>query len=60
MLQDYVHLDENVSFDQVPQLILDQFIKEREEFNQRYQALERENNFLRIGNLYFLSELRMG
>ncbi len=60
MLQDYVHLDDNVSFDQVPQLILDQFIKEREEFNQRYQALERENNDLRIGNLYFLSELRIG
>jgi hypothetical protein len=39
---------------------MDQIIKEREEFNQRYQALERENNDLRIGNSYFPSELRMG
>ncbi len=47
-LQDYLPLDENISFDQTAQLIVDQIIKEREEFDQRYQELEKANDDFRI------------
>ncbi len=37
-LRDYLPLDDNISFDQVPQLIVNQIIKEREEFNQELRS----------------------
>jgi hypothetical protein len=35
-------------------LIVNQIIKEREEFNQKYQELEKTNDDLRLGNLFLL------
>ncbi len=48
-LHDYFAIDENTSFDEIAQEIEDQITKEREDFNDRYQTLERENNDLRSG-----------
>jgi chromosome segregation ATPase len=47
-LRDYLSLNENVSFDEAAQLIVDQITKEREEFKQRYQELEKHNEDLRL------------
>jgi prefoldin subunit 5 len=49
-LQDYLPIDENVSFNDIAQQIIDQISREREEFDEKYQALERANNDLRSGN----------
>lgn len=49
-LQDYVLIDENTSFENVPELIMEKISKERSELNERYQALEEENLNLRSGN----------
>jgi chromosome segregation ATPase len=51
-LQYYLPLDENIPFDQVAQLIVNQIIKEREEFNQKYQELEKTNNDLLSSNIF--------
>jgi chromosome segregation ATPase len=45
-LHDYVAVDETVSLDDIAQQIVDQATREREDFNERYQALERANNDL--------------
>jgi len=34
---------------------MNQIIKEREEFNQKYQELEKTNDDLRLGNLFFIN-----
>src|SRR5579863_4444060 len=46
-LQDYLPDDENTSFDEIAQQIVDQITKEREDFSETYQTLERANNDLR-------------
>ena len=51
-LQDYLLFDPNISFDQLPQLILDQIIKERQHFNEQYQELQQENDDLKSGNIF--------
>ena len=49
-LVDFLPIDENTSFDEIAQQIVDQITKEREDFSDSYQALERANNNLRSGN----------
>jgi len=49
-LHDYLPIDENTSFDEIAQQIADQVTKERDDFNESYQALERANNDLRSGS----------
>ncbi|CAF3345337.1 unnamed protein product [Rotaria sp. Silwood1] len=46
-LRDFLPITESTSFDEVAQHIIDQVIKEREDFNLRHQALEKELNHLR-------------
>jgi hemerythrin-like domain-containing protein len=55
-LQDHLSLDENVSFDQAAQLIIDKISKERKDFNERYQTLETENDQLRSGKVFLVIE----
>ncbi len=45
-LHDYLPVDENTSFDEIAQQLVDQITKEREDFTERHQALERANNDL--------------
>jgi hypothetical protein len=49
-LHDYFPIDENTSFDEIAQQIADQVTKEREDFSQRFEALERAKNDLRSGS----------
>jgi hypothetical protein len=49
-VQDYIELDEDLSFDQIAEQIVDQITKEREDFVEQYQALEKTNNNLQSGN----------
>ncbi len=49
-LHEYLPIDESTSFDEIAQQIADQVTKEREDFSEKYQALERDNNDLRSGN----------
>jgi hypothetical protein len=54
-LGDYVPIDDNTPFDQIAQQIIDQIVNERQDFNERYEALEKANNDLRSGSsLLFL------
>ncbi|CAF3367171.1 unnamed protein product, partial [Rotaria sp. Silwood2] len=46
-LHDYVILDKNISLDQTAQIIIDQIIKDREDFNQQYEILQKTNDELR-------------
>ncbi|CAF4111061.1 unnamed protein product, partial [Rotaria sordida] len=46
-LHDYLPIEESTSFDEIAQQIVEQISKEREDFNIRYQALEKELNNLR-------------
>ncbi|CAF3166548.1 unnamed protein product [Rotaria sp. Silwood2] len=46
-LHDYVTLDKNISLDQTAQIIIDQIIKDREDFNQQYEILQKTNDELR-------------
>ena len=46
-LRDYFILEENTSFDQAAQLIIDLINQQREEFQHRYEALEKINEDLR-------------
>ncbi|CAF3364647.1 unnamed protein product, partial [Rotaria sp. Silwood2] len=58
-LNDYLSFDENASFDIIAQQIVEQISKEREDFNEQYQAIEKENDNLRsesIGNLETVEE----
>jgi hypothetical protein len=50
-LQDYLPLYDNISFEELSQMILDLIIKEREDFNQRYQMLQKTNDDLRLGEI---------
>ena len=42
-LQQHLPIDENITLDQFPQLIINQINKEREDFDEKYQAVVREN-----------------
>ncbi|CAF0778122.1 unnamed protein product [Rotaria sordida] len=46
-LHDYLPIEESTSFDEIAQHIVNQIIQEREDFNIRYEALEKELNNLR-------------
>jgi len=48
-LHNYFAVDGNTSFDEMAQQIADQVTREREDFSEKYQALERANNDLRSG-----------
>ncbi len=52
-VQDCIQTDGDVSFDQIAQQIVDQITKEREDFAQKYQILEKANTDLQSGNLYY-------
>jgi predicted negative regulator of RcsB-dependent stress response len=54
-LIDYLPIDENASFDEFGQLIVDQIVKERENFNGRFQAIEKAKDELRSGSFIFIS-----
>jgi len=64
-LHDYLPLDENASFDDIAQQIVDQMTKEREDFIGRYRELEKVNDDLSSGSvgksvrfyLFFLSSV---
>jgi hypothetical protein len=43
-------VDENTSFDEIAQQLVDQITKEREDFTERHQALERAKDNLQSGN----------
>jgi hypothetical protein len=43
-------IDYNGSFGEIVQQIVDQVTKEREDFSEKYEALERANNDLRSGS----------
>jgi hypothetical protein len=47
-LHDFLPMDDNASFDEIAQQIADQVTREREEFNERYQALERAHSDLQL------------
>jgi hypothetical protein len=49
-VQDCIQLDEDLSFDEIAQQIVDQITKEREDFAEQYEALEKTNNDLQSGN----------
>jgi chromosome segregation ATPase len=57
-LRDYLTFDEHVSFDEAAQLIVDQMTKEREEFKQRYQELEKHNEDLRLESATNLNTIK--
>jgi len=50
-LHDYLPIDENTSFDDIAQQIVDQITKEREDFNEKYAELEKANDDLRATNM---------
>ncbi len=49
-LENCLSIDYDGSFDEIAQQIADEVIREREDFNEKYQALERANNDLRSGD----------
>ncbi len=51
-LEDCLSLDYNVSFHQIVEQLVDEIKRERKEFNEHYELLERENRDLRLGNSY--------
>ncbi len=53
-LADYLPIDENTPFDQIAQQIIDHIVKEKEEFNERFQAIEKANDDLRLGSSIFI------
>ncbi len=54
-LQDYVPVDDNASFDEIAQQLVDQIVREREDVNARFQAIEKANDELRSGSFIFIS-----
>jgi hypothetical protein len=50
-LIDYLPIDENASLDEFGQLIVDQIVREREGFDNRFRAVENANEELRSGTL---------
>ncbi len=53
-LEHCLSIDYNTSFDEIAQQIVDQVTKEREDFSEKYQGLERANNDLRSGSPMFI------
>ncbi len=51
-LEDSFSIDYNLSLDEIAQQIVDAIQKERKEFHERYQTLEKEHHDLRFGNPY--------
>jgi uncharacterized phage infection (PIP) family protein YhgE len=49
-LHDYLPIDENASFDEFAQQLVDQIVKEREDFNDKFQAIEKANDDLHSGS----------
>jgi uncharacterized phage infection (PIP) family protein YhgE len=49
-LHDYLPIDDNASFDEFAQQLVDQIVKEREDFNDKFQAIEKANDELRSGS----------
>lgn len=49
-LHDHLPIDESSSFDDIAQEIVDQMTKEREEFRERYEELEKMTDSLRSGS----------
>ncbi len=49
-LQNCLWIDHDTSFDDIVQQVVDQITKEREDFSERYTALEKANNDLRSGS----------
>ena len=54
-LIDYVSIEENASLDEIGQQLVNQLTQEREDFNDRFQAIERANDALRSGIILFIS-----
>jgi hypothetical protein len=54
-LIDYLPIDENASLDEFGQQIVDQILNEREDFNDRFQAIEKAKDELRSGSFIFIS-----
>lgn len=52
-LQDYLSFNEDLSVDQIPQLIINQFNKQQQIFDQQYQILKKDNYQLRNGYFGF-------
>ena len=48
-------MDDDFSFDQIAQEIVDQITRERERVDERYQALEKTYNDLQSGKLFFIN-----
>ena len=51
-LHDYLPIEENASFDDIAQQIVNQITKEKEDSAERNAELEKANNHLRSGSLY--------
>ena len=49
-LQEHLPIDESTPFDQIPEVIIDQMIRERHGADEKYHLLEKVNNDLRSGN----------
>jgi hypothetical protein len=56
-VHDYVLIDESSTLDQAAQQIINQIVKEREDFNERYAELEKTNDELQSGSLYMAYSL---
>jgi hypothetical protein len=58
-LHDYLPVDENASFDEIAQQIVDQMTKDHEDFTERYGELKRINEDLRSGRwkILFISNV---
>ena len=50
-LQHCLPINDDASFDEIVQQIVDEVVKEREDFSDKYRILERENENLRSGQL---------
>jgi len=50
-VQNCIEIEDDFSFDQIAQEIVDQITKEREDFTEQYQVLKKTNNDLQSGNL---------
>jgi len=52
-----VLIDESSTLDQAAQQIINQIVKEREDFSERYAELEKTNDDLHSGSLYMAYSL---
>ena len=53
-LEHCLSIDYNTSFDEIIRQIVDAVMKERDDFNDKYRILERENENLRSGQLILI------